>query len=455
MTLAMGASLDQIEVGGPWGSPTARDGTAPWWNPAAMALGSGHRYQLEVAPSFAVMEFNRSDPFGGSDSYTASGVLPQFGMVTDFGIPGLGVGAALVVPNVRGGTAGDAKGPGRYTLRDGRIQTIYAMVGMGFRPIDQVAVGGMVSVVNSSFVALVDKDTLPDLGVAIEDAGNTHTYTDADLEQDAYAVRTEFQTGDVVMTAGASLLVQPIPALDIGVAYIHGPTVENIGTASLAFACPPQSDTVGRFAAESRGMCDTDLAATAKVAYKLPNRVHGGITYRPNLRWRVEAMGGWVGWAALDAVTITLSETGELNPDLPEETADVLNKVQVQNRDLTNSTWGALDAKWSRPVLGAQSVTLGGRVWYDRSAIPDTTLASNNYDADALMLTGMAAYAPIPAFQIGLSWTHHWLETRTADSVYYQSVEAPNPEPGYNYPHASGTYAGTINRFGVQLRGAF
>ena len=57
----------------------------------------------------------------------------------------LGVAAALVVPNVRAGAAGDpSSGPGRYTMKNGRVQTIYGMVGLGFRPIKQVSVGGVV-----------------------------------------------------------------------------------------------------------------------------------------------------------------------------------------------------------------------------------------------------------------------------------------------------------------------
>ena len=463
LSLAMGAGLDQIEVGGPWGSPTATGGTAPWWNPAGMAMDSGHRYQLELAPSFAVMEFTRDEPNGGSDRYTASGVLPQFGFASDFGIDGLGIGAAIVVPKVRGGNAGDPiSGPGRYTMKSGRVQTIYGMVGMGFRPIEQVSVGGVVAVVNSRFLAEVNKDSLPDLAAALDDAGEVHEYTDEDLEQPEYAIRTEFQAGDIVMTAGASLMLRPHPKLDVGVTYLHGPTVQNVGTASLAFACPPQEDTVGRFAAESRGMCDTDITSTVAASYTLPNRVHGGVTFRPNLRWRVEAMGGWVGWSSMDDVTITLSDTAERNPDwvaaydAAEETAnEVIDGKQVQTRSLSNAVWGAVDAKWTRPVLGSRPLTLGGRVGFDQSAVPDHTLATNNFDADILMLTGMASFGLHPALTLGGSWTHSILETRTTQSAYYQSVESPNPEPGYNHPHTSGTYDGHVNRFGVHLRGAF
>ena len=230
LTAAWAASLDQIEVGGPWGSPTTTDATAPWWNPAAMAMSSGHRYQLELAPTFASMTYTRSEPHGGTDTYVSQGVLPQLGFVTDLGVEGLGIGGAVFVPNVRGGTEIEEPGAGRYTLRDARIHGVAAI---GFRPVERVAVGGMVALVNSSFVAKFDRDTLPDLAQAIEAGGNVHSYTDADLETEAYSALTQLNTRDLVMTAGASLLLRPMPSLDIGVSYIHGRHGQQIGRAHV------------------------------------------------------------------------------------------------------------------------------------------------------------------------------------------------------------------------------
>ena len=50
-----------------------------------------------------------------------------------------------------------------------------------------------------------------------------------------------------------------------------------------------------RFAAESRGLCDSDLVANATVAYRLPHRAYGGIAFHPTGRWRVCGWGSCTG----------------------------------------------------------------------------------------------------------------------------------------------------------------
>ncbi|MBW1879088.1 MAG: hypothetical protein JRJ84_12050, partial [Deltaproteobacteria bacterium] len=61
MAPAHGASLDNLEVGGPWGTPTADDATAVWWNPAGLAADKGTRIMVESAPTLATIEYERSD----------------------------------------------------------------------------------------------------------------------------------------------------------------------------------------------------------------------------------------------------------------------------------------------------------------------------------------------------------------------------------------------------------
>ncbi|MFN7146885.1 MAG: hypothetical protein ACK4YP_24130, partial [Myxococcota bacterium] len=70
---ARAASLDNLEIGGPWGSPTATDATAAWWNPAGLAAGRGTRVMVEGAPTFASVTYERAEPNGGSDIYRLSG----------------------------------------------------------------------------------------------------------------------------------------------------------------------------------------------------------------------------------------------------------------------------------------------------------------------------------------------------------------------------------------------
>jgi hypothetical protein len=56
-----------------------------------------------------------------------------------------------------------------------------------------------------------------------------------------------------------------------------------------------------------------------------------------------------------------------------------------------------------------------------------------------------------------VSYTHHILETRViTDSGWDVNVEeGPRNETRWFYPHANGTYEGTIQRFGLQVRTHF
>ena len=87
------SSLDNLEVGGLFGTPNSDDPTALWWNPAGLATGEGTRFHFEGAPTFANMNFDRSDEFnGGLDKYQLFAVVPYGGLATDFGVKNLGFG---------------------------------------------------------------------------------------------------------------------------------------------------------------------------------------------------------------------------------------------------------------------------------------------------------------------------------------------------------------------------
>ena len=87
--VAQAASLDNLEMGGPWGTPAATDATAVWWSPAGLAMGHGTRVLIEGAPTFAVINVDRSDPHGGPDQIRLQGAVPFAGVATDLGLHGL------------------------------------------------------------------------------------------------------------------------------------------------------------------------------------------------------------------------------------------------------------------------------------------------------------------------------------------------------------------------------
>lgn len=449
LPFAHAASLDNLEIGGPWGTPTATDATAAWWNPAGLAAGEGTRLMIEAAPTLATVTFQRADPNGGQDTYEMTGVVPYAGVATDLGVSGLGIGAALAVPFVRGGAEVEDPGSGSYHMRHGDQKGIYVLVGGGYDIADVVSIGVVGAYVKSTWTASVNTDTLPDLAHALEEEGQVVDYTDADLEDPNYAANLQFaELTDDAFTFGAGLRVQAGPDVAIGLAFHKGARVDNRGDVAIVFDCPPETDTAARYAAESRGLCYSTVNAQALVGYDLPSRVQLGVAVTPIEAVRLEAMVGWVGWAVFDDFDIEISGTGIED----EQTRQMLEKTQQWARANQNSVWGGVDAK----VDVGERWTVGARALYDAAAVPSHAMSTNNYDANALMLSMLAAVRPVGPLQVSASWTHHILEERdVTDNGFSQTMEGPATEGRWNYPHANGVYGGRIDRFGLSARLAF
>jgi long-subunit fatty acid transport protein len=447
----LAASLDNLEIGGPWGTPTATDATAVWWNPAGVAAGEGTRIQLEGAPMFATVTFERDEPHGGNDIYRLAGVVPYVGVVSDLTVPGLGLGLALAVPYARGGAEVNEPGPGRYAMRDGDSRAIFGIVAAGYELADRVALGASFAVVRSTWTARVDQDTIPDLAHALEAQGEHPTYTDADLEDPDYAASLQFsELSDVTFTFGAGARVKIGERVEAAVAYVHGADVTNTGDVTMYFQCPPDSDHLGYAGAQIAGVCTTGdnvFHADASVAYTLPSRVHGGVAVTPTPGLRLEAMGGWVGWSVYDDFDITTSSSDVTEP----EGKALVERSRKWARANVDTGWGGIDAKGT---LG-ERWTLGARVLYDGAAVPDAAMSTNNYDANAVMTSVLVAVKPTKRLEIGASYTHHFLaEREITTSGFSQTVEGEPVEDRWNYPAANGTYGGQIDRIGVAVRAA-
>lgn len=443
------ASLDNLQIGGPWGTPTATDATAVWWNPAGIASGKGTRLMLELEPTWASFNYSRTDPNGGNDAYTLTGAVPYAGVSSDLTVPGLGVGLALAIPFVRGGTETVDPGPGRYAMRVGNSRAVFILLGGGYNILDKIALGAAVAYVKSEWTAKVDTDTLPDLRQALIDEGQEPTYTDADLENPRYAATTDFSTlSDDTMTFSGGIRVTPLTNLAVGVTYIHGATVNNEGTVDITFDCPPDEDTMGSYGADSLGLCHTVIPAKASVGYSLPNRVHGGIMWEPTPAVRLEVMGGWVGWSQYKDFTIKVRDA-----EVTKEKAEpMVEQERLWARDNIDTGWVGLDAKGH---VGWRW-TFGARILYDASAVPTNALSTNNWDGDSVDLAVLAAFKPIRPLEIGVSYEHDFVADRTTtDSVYGMTIDGTPKADRYFYAHGNGKYSGSIDRLGISLRAYF
>lgn len=449
VALAGAASLDNLEVGGPWGSPLATDPTATWWNPAGLAGAGGTRLLAEVAPTFATVRYERAEPHGGLDTVQLAGAVPFFGVASDLGVDGVGLGASLAVPIARGGHEVEEPGTGRYALREGMVQALWLNLSAAVRPVELVALGGTLSVVRSDWSAVVDNDTMPDLDAAIAELGQDAGYTDDDLEHPDYAATLAFDTlHDTALTFGAGLRLMPTERVRVGLAYNHGVSLAHHGEVEIRFGCPPQEDVMGRFGAEAYGLCDATVPAKATVAYPLPGRFHLGVGYDATEAVTLELFAGWVRWSAFQDYDITIADA-----DAPTEEAEALvEQHRLWARANDDALFIAADVKGE---VGDR-LLVGGRVTFDQAAVPDGALSTNNYDANDLILAGMADVRVAGPLHLGLSYSHHLLATReVTTSGFSQTLDGVKPQDRWNYPHANGTYSGTVSRLGIQARAAF
>ncbi|GDX78274.1 hypothetical protein LBMAG42_00850 [Deltaproteobacteria bacterium] len=465
------ASLDNLEIGGPWGSPTSTDGTAGWWQPAGFAVGKGTRVDLEFAYEDATITFDRDDPKGGADTYTLSGLPPYFGLASEVGKVGpgkLGVGLVFALPFIRGGTEVTPPGSGHYHMIDGDSKAMWIGAGVAYDVQNIVSFGVTGALVHSTWAAVVDQDTLPDLRAAIIEQGGEpfmQAYTDEDLENPDYSAHLDFggesgglggngELSDDTFSFAAGILVHPNDRFAVGVTYVHDAVIENTGPVTIDFKCPPDTDVLGRQIASSHGVCDTTVSGDGYVGYTLPRRVNFGVMVKPVENLRLEAMGGWVQWSEYEDFHIKVSNTDVVGGTdaATEEAKALVEQTRDWARANQDSFWVALDGK----VQVGKRWTFGARYWFDKAAVPDEALSTNNWDADEHIVSGLLAYRPVKFLQIGLSYTHHFVGERDVNnSQFANTLEITGADDRYRYPHGNGVYNGSIDRIGLQLRGNF
>lgn len=468
------ASLDLLEVGGVYGTPGTTDATATWWNPAGLAAGEGTRFHLEAAPLFATVDIVRENPtyaydstafgpetydYGGVAKYQRATAVPFLGVASDLGQPGLGVGISVAVPHGRG-AGGDPTQVTHHHLVKGGNQALYAQVSGAYEVKDRFAFGVTGAFVSSQYESNLFTETVTSLNDGLQEQNGTTEpyYSDTVYEDTRYTTHAVSEPlKDTAITFGLGARVKASEKVALSLAYRHGFRVDNTGSATLSFSCPSTEDTWGRAASEIRGICNSALSAQQTVGYNLPSRVHGGIVYQPIKTVRLEAMGGWVGWSVFTDYDITIDVDPDSVPkDDPadrEETAGNVSQVKQWARDNRNTFWGGIDGK----IDVAERVVLGGRVLYDRSAVPTRVLGPNNYDANTVSLTGMVTGHVTRHLSIGASVGQYFAQRRVVTNSQWGMTVDPSArkEVRYFYPEMNGSFASSITRLGIFVRGRF
>ena len=449
------ASLDNLQVGGPWGSPAAENPTALWWNPASIGAVEGDgQVLIEVAPTFATVLYDREDPFnGGQDTYVLSGLVPFAGATgaLDTGAGRFGAGIGLAVPYARGGDERDSPGSGSFAMRHGSSQAVFMMGGLSAQPAGSpVSVGVMGAFVDNAWEALTDSELTTSYDADISSQGQQSGYTDAQIETQDYKTTLEF--GHLVgrgFTFGAGARAN-FTGGAVAITFVNGLSLKNKGDVVLHFDCPPDSDPIGQFGAQTYGLCYSNLLADGTVGYRLPWRIHGGVEIKPSDRVRLEAMGGFVHWKQYTDFDITVAnveDRNEFTADQLAVTPGKVNQHRLWARDNQDAWWMGFDAKGEV----VDRFTIGGRLMYDHHAVPTAVLSPNNYDADEVITGLVLAVEPIDGLLLSGEYTHHFASTRVvAESAYGVTLDYNNRnDDRYFYPQMAGTYSASIHRIGV------
>lgn len=492
---ALGAGLDLLEVGGAFGTPAATNPTAIWWNPAGLAIHGGTQIYAEGAPTFGGVRADRANPdygelggfdgfpssydYGGEETFSSVGVVPFLGASTDFGLEGLGVGLALFVPTARSASTDEAWGPNRFAAREGSIRAAHLALGASYRIAELVGIGVSGSLVDSSWYGESDASALPDLVWTVENYVDPlpEYYEDGLIEQQDYTTTVTLggldpdgghgALTDRTFTFGAGVYVTPTEVLGISLAWNQGVKLANEGDVTFRFQCPPDADVNGQAAATDSGLCDTTIHGTTTLAYELPSRLHVGVALLPVDRVRLELMGAWVGWSVLDDYVVTPlvspADIPAVDAAHASPAALILNRERLLARGARDSFWVGFDGK----VDLAEELTVGGRVTFDRAAIPTEYVTASNIDADAVILQATTQYRPVAQLGLGLSYSYAASGAReVTDSVFSQDIARADPTSSdfYDskdaidrtfYPSANGTYALGIHRIGVSVQARF
>lgn len=259
---AYAGGFTAARFGGEHGHAAADHPTSLYFNPAGLSLGVGTRLYIEGLFVYRTAEYDRPEaaidnPGGGTpdDAIDANAgtarlsnniIAPFVGVVSDLGVPNLGVGLGLYAPF--GGQAewdqnpdfadndmypGAVDGVQRWAVIEGQQRALYVTLAGAYRlPGPRLSFGLGVNLVR------LETDTIRARTVAGTDdlvAGTTLVEGRSLLDVTA-----------TTFSVGAGVIWQPIDALHVGLSYQSQPgfgEVELAGNLRNRFGNGPESDT--------------------------------------------------------------------------------------------------------------------------------------------------------------------------------------------------------------------
>lgn len=446
---AFAAGFDEPYVGGLFGSPTATNASAVWWNPGGLAAARGTRFLVDLGPSFRRLTIDRAGlPRPALETFADTSLVPFVGLASDFGVRRLGVGFALFVPQAQRWQSDRVAGPNRFALRTNDFRVLQLSLGGAYEFWRVLSIGVSASIVDGRWRWSYDEPVVD----AIAAGTGTGTFDDEALTDPNYAATTTFDLEDQAATFAIGFVLKPgrRSRASLAASYHHSARLDHQGLARLDFGCPPEDDVAGRASAEAQGLCDASVDGFGSFAMRLPSRAHVGFEVRPVQGLRIEVFGTWVGWSQLRDVRIGTTVNPEaIGGETPDTTATALSGERPRAIDGRDSFSAAIDVK---AALTPQ-FTLGARAGFEQAAIPVASMSALRADSDTVRLAGLGLFRPFRALEVGVSYSRDLAWTREVDTSAFGLSLEPDRAPRYRYVESRGRYAFFAQRVGVVVKG--
>lgn len=458
---ASASGLLVARFGGEHGHPTTFNLSAIYYNPAGLSLLGGTRLMLDGTFAWRSLVFDRdpagidnvlADPNVGTGTPAGAGVAansgkadlfnvlgsPFFGIATDFGVEGLGVGLAFYAP--LGGSTnfprveghpdfpGSVDGPARWWAIEGTLRALYVTTAASYRfPDLRLSIGAGFNVVISQMNTIRARNS----------DGTDHLVSNGRLQEG----RAIIDVSAVDVSVSAGLIWEPIDNLYVGLSYQSQP---GFGTSKLT------GDTTLVFGA---GPVEGVTPTPSEFFNAWPDVWRFGVRYGEPKSWEARVFGEYARWSVmyeqclLNTTIADRSCRGEPPP----------GKIVLIPRRWNDAFGVRLGGSYF--VNDEVELLLGAG--YDGNAVPDSTLDPSLYDSikftaslggrfqlsDWLLLS--ATYTQVFYPRRTIAARQHLPGATTGDIA---SLGFTEPERD---PDAAGTYDHAIGVLDIALEAKF
>jgi long-chain fatty acid transport protein len=417
------------KVGGDTAGPTTANGSALFWNPAAMSLIDGHSVFIEPQLAWRKNQYTPSEPGQAPSDTTRWNIIPA--AAATFTLHDrVKAGIGIFFPYGLGNDFVPRDGSSRFSIIYADMRSMFVMPSLS---VDVVKNDKMRFAFAAGLVIArtsVDHYKALDSGSLLPGSTPRERIGDVLAEQEA---RTLFSGAGNTFGFDVGLLFQPIPTLTLGASYIHSMKANVKGT--LQSYMPPTNQA----AAQLR----TPMEATAN--FPLPATLRFGADFRfLENRAMVKFQTDWSRWSEFDTQTVTVTEPAGVS----------LNLDQQIPRNFKNTV--GFRAGGSYFVNDWAEVLLAGGG--ESGAVPDATMAPDINDSSLIGVSvgpkfyigaGRKNYLNKPELRTGLFGKNDALVVHALwNGLFYNKRTVKGT---LSRPSTDGTYESTVHLICLNL----